>query len=420
MNKKKRTLLTTIVFLSVFWLSEIMNIPPFWFSMEPQEPKKKEAAPTLVDAPAPTDIDDINIFSFSTTVSTEDMQEEAKKAPSPTEVPKAIVGPEEAAAASSKEHPKVDMTKLKESSLYADIGISVASDFVNIREAASTESEILGKLYKDSAAKILKTQDEWYYVESGSVRGYVSSEFIKTHISDAELIEHYGEQSIQVDTDGLNVRKDRDKTSDRLDVVYRGEVYPVLETDEEWVKINIPDNKITGYVLREYVEMTVKFKKAISKEEEAELLQLQAEERAKEETTIKQQEGVDYTNSELKLLTCLVHAEAGTQSYEGKLAVANIVLNRMKSSKYPDSMKSVIYQPGQFSVARSGSLEKQLNNYDNYCSWSQKLSIKAAKAALTGSNNIGSRLYFHSYHSAVRKGYNKKKSAVKIDDQLFW
>jgi spore germination cell wall hydrolase CwlJ-like protein len=194
----------------------------------------------------------------------------------------------------------------------------------------------------------------------------------------------------------------------------------VLESDDEWVKINIPDDKITGYVMQEYVEMTVKFKKAISREEEAELLQLQAEEKAKEETAIKQQEGVDCTNDELKLLACLVHAEAGTQTYEGKLAVANIVLNRMKSSKYPDTMKAVIYQSGQFSVARSGSLEKQLSNYENYGSWSQKLSIKAAKAALAGSNNIGSRLYFHSYKAAVRKGYHKRDSAVKIDDQLFW
>ena len=135
---------------------------------------------------------------------------------------------------------------------------------------------------------------------------------------------------------------------------------------------------------------------------------------------MKHQDGVNYSNAELKLLACLVHSEAGTQSYEGKLAVANVVLNRVESSKYPDSIKSVIYQSGQFSVAASGSLSKQLDNYDNYCSTSQSLSIKAAKAALEGSNNIGTRLYFHSYKAAVNKGYDEKSTSVKLGDHLFW
>ncbi len=426
MNKKKSALVSTIVFLSVFCLSAIFNIPTSWNSIEePPEPLIKESSPVLADATVSADIDNIELFSYSTALPSEPSQEEPSVTPAPTEIPVLTepsvteVVQETAKANVSEELPK-DIAPKPERSLYADIGISIAGDFVNIREEASTDSEILGKLYQGSAAEILKTHGEWYYVESGSVKGYIKSEFLKTQISDEELIEKYGERSIQVDTDGLNVRASKDKTSNKLSVIYRGEVYPVLESDDEWVKIDIPDDKVTGYVMREYVAMTVNFRKAISKEEEAELLQLQAEERAKEETAIKQQEAVDYSRDELKLLACLVHAEAGNQSYEGKLAVANIVLNRIKSSKYPDSMKAVIYQSGQFSVARSGSLEKQLNNYENYGSWSQKLSIKAARAALSGSNNIGSRLYFHSYRSAVRKGYHKRDSAVKIDDQLFW
>ena len=129
---------------------------------------------------------------------------------------------------------------------------------------------------------------------------------------------------------------------------------------------------------------------------------------------------MDYTQEELKLLACLVHAEAGDQSYEGKLAVANVVLNRVKSRKYANTIEAVIYQPGQFTVARSGSLDKQLDRYENYSTNSQLLTIKAAKAALSGANNIGSRLYFNTYESAVNKGYDQKKNSVKIEDHLFW
>ncbi|MDF2537338.1 MAG: hypothetical protein K0S76_359 [Herbinix sp.] len=305
-------------------------------------------------------------------------------------------------------------------SKYANIGISIAENYVNIRDEASTEGKVLGKLFRDSAAEILKTEGDWYYVESGSVKGYVKSDYMKTGIPDDEIIEKYGILSIIVKVDGLNVREKPDTESDKLDVIYMNETYPVLDLTEEWIKVDITDDKEIGFVRREYAELIVDFKDAVSREEEKELERLKEEERIKKETEVKYRDGVNYTEADLKLLACLVHAEAGGQSYEGKLAVANIVLNRVKSKNHPNSIKNVIYAPGQFSVATSGSLAKQLANYDDYSSNAQRLSIKAARAALEGANNVGTRLYFHSYKSAVNKGYDDKRNCVKIDDQLFW
>lgn len=304
--------------------------------------------------------------------------------------------------------------------LYSNIGISIAKEYVNIRKDPSTDSGVLGKLYRDSAAEILSTEGDWYYVESGSVKGYAKAEYIKTGLSDEELITNFSVQNIRVDVDGLNVREEPSTEAKKLTVVYQNETYPVIEITEEWIQIEIQDENLKGYVKEEMTELIVDFKDAISKEEEQLILQLQAEERARQETAIKYRDSVSYTEQDLKLLACLVHSEAGTQSYEGKLAVANVVLNRTKSSKYPDTMKEVIYQPGQFTVAKSGSLQKQLENFGNYSSKSQKLSIKAAKDALEGANNIGSRLYFHSYKAAVKKGYDTKNKCVKLEDHLFW
>lgn len=218
----------------------------------------------------------------------------------------------------------------------------------------------------------------------------------------------------------MNVREKPDIESKKLTVVYQNETYPVIDVSDEWLKLDITDERIIGYVKREYVELLVDFEKAISKEEEEEIRKLQEEERMKRETQVKYRDEVAYTEEELKLLACLVHSEAGDQSYEGKLAVANIVLNRVKSKQYPNTIKDVIYQPGQFTVAKNGSLAKQLERYESYSSTSQLLTIKAAKAALSGANNIGNRLYFHTYKLAVKKGYDKKKNAVKIQDHLFW
>jgi len=305
-------------------------------------------------------------------------------------------------------------------SAYSDIGISIAKSYVNIRDQANTESEVKGKLYKGSAAKILEEIEGWYYIESGSVKGYVAKDYIKTGIPDDELIETFGKLRVSINAEGLNVREHADIDSKKLTVLYKNEIYHVIDLNDEWIKVDISDDGIKGYISREYVDLLVDFDKAISKEEEEKLNKLEEEKKSKKETEVKQREELDYSKEDLKLLACLVHAEAGDQSYEGKLAVANVVLNRKKSSKYPDTIKDVIYQPGQFTVAKSGSLAKQISKYDNYSSKSQLMSIKAAKAALSGSNNIGSRLYFNAYKSAVNKGYHKKKNAVKIEDQLFW
>lgn len=426
--KTKRTLFSIVVFLSVFWISIILGFDNSSYnSIEDEKPQKQSS-----------DNNNLKAISgyFGDVASNSNrlhLYEERYGNTQTDKITNGINGShnnitkEEIISDLSSDEKTEDEEDINEESepkaaqsIYSDIGISIANSYVNIRDKATTDSEIKGKLYKDAAAKILDTVGDWYYIESGSVKGYIKSEYLKTDIPDEELIEKYGKLRISVNTDGLNVRKNPDTDSERLTVIYKNEYYPVLELMDEWIKIDISDDKIVGYVSREYVELLVDFKKAVSKEEEEELKKLQEKERSKKETEIKYRDKVNYTEDELKLLACLVHAEAGNQSYEGKLAVANVVLNRVKSRKYPNTIKDVIYQPGQFSVAKSGSLAKQLTNYDNYSSKSQLLTIKAAKAALSGENNIGNRLYFNEYKAAVKRGYDKKKNSVKIEDHLFW
>ena len=450
MTKTKRALISMIVVTTVFCLSIIINIPLLF----PLNQWDHINALDVVSRDTTTDTEekqDSVIQSFSNTmVETEvfnvDEYLESKEAESrqtdsgsnqnaslteaeASESTNSMAIDDDAAETNTNIASQADesVSSAKEAveekqpeALYANIGISVAKDYVNIRKEPTTDGEVLGKLYRNSAATILSTEGDWYYVESGSVTGYVKAEFIKTGISDDELVKNYSTLNILVAVDGLNVRKEESTESKKLTVIYKNEKYPVVEVDGDWILINIEDENMKGYIKKEFSELLVDFKDAVSKEEEQKILQVQAEERAKKETEVVYNNGVSYTLEDLKLLACLIHSEAGGQSYEGKLAVANVVLNRVKSSKYPDSIKSVIYQSGQFSVAASGSLDKQLNNYDNYNSSSQLMSIKAAKDALKGANNIGSRMYFHTYTAAAKKGYTNKSSSVKLGAHLFW
>lgn len=141
-----------------------------------------------------------------------------------------------------------------------------------------------------------------------------------------------------------------------------------------------------------------------------------------------------YTKEDLKLLTCLVYAEAGNQSYKGKLAVANVVLNRKNNRQshmfgHANTIKAVVYDKKwgvQFSVTKGGSnssLAKALKMYETgkYSNKAEKKAMqeceKAAKAAFEGENNIGDYLFFRMYNKATAKKYSDH---LIIEDHIFY
>ena len=93
--------------------------------------------------------------------------------------------------------------------------------------------------------------------------------------------------------------------------------------------------------------------------------------------------------AEKELMASLIFCEAGNQPYEGQVAVGAVVLNRVKSSVYPNSVSEVIYQSGQFSPAMSGWLDRVRAN----AGYSES-ALQAAEDALNGSNPVGDCLYF--------------------------
>lgn len=161
------------------------------------------------------------------------------------------------------------------------IGISTASSFVNIRESASEEGKILGKLYADEAAAILSVDNGWALIESGSVKGYVTTAYLNMNLTKDQVIESNGKLRATILVDGLNVRKEANEDAEVLTVVYENEKYKVLEVTDKWVKISIPKEDIVGYVSIELVKVSVSFEQAISIEEEQEIIRQQKEEERK-------------------------------------------------------------------------------------------------------------------------------------------
>ena len=97
------------------------------------------------------------------------------------------------------------------------------------------------------------------------------------------------------------------------------------------------------------------------------------------------------SSSDRELLAGLIYCEAGNQSWDGKVAVGAVVLNRVASSSFASTIKGVIYESGQFSPAGSGWLDSVIANGSIPSSC-----YDAADAALAGENPIGSALYFNT------------------------
>lgn len=95
------------------------------------------------------------------------------------------------------------------------------------------------------------------------------------------------------------------------------------------------------------------------------------------------------SSSDRELLAALIYCEAVGEPYEGQVAVGAVVMNRVKSSSFPDSIREVIYQSGQFGPAITGKLDRVLasGKMTDSC-------YQAAEEALAGASPVGSALYF--------------------------
>ncbi|MFG3611460.1 cell wall hydrolase [Rummeliibacillus stabekisii] len=113
--------------------------------------------------------------------------------------------------------------------------------------------------------------------------------------------------------------------------------------------------------------------------------------------------------AEEQLLAQLVHAEAGSESFSGKVAVASVVLNRVESSKFPDSISGVIYQGGQFTPASTGAINNTPTESD----------YRAARAALAGTDTSGGALYFYNPSAAGGSWWDSMTTTAVIGGHVF-
>lgn len=111
---------------------------------------------------------------------------------------------------------------------------------------------------------------------------------------------------------------------------------------------------------------------------------------------------VAYPEDVLYWLSHIINAEAGNQPLTGKIAVGNVVLNRVNSSLFPNTVYEVIYQRGQFTPVSNGSIKLKPNEE----------SVIAAKLCLDGANTVGNALYFMNPRTSASSWMARHRSYV--------
>jgi len=288
-------------------------------------------------------------------------------------------------------------------------------EYVNVRAEASTEAAIAGRLEKGDRGIVLEVGPEWTKIESGNLVGYVSNEFCIYGLEALAYAKENCKTIATTTTDGLRIRQNMSTDSriiKRLDEGDKLVVDTSAETEDGWVAVRHNDS--TYYVSAEFVTVEMEIGTGLTTEEIEAIAREEAERKAREEQARKEAaEKVAASNAavrevdDLTLLAAIIYCEAGAEPYETQLAVGAVIMNRLESGSYPNTLYDVIYQKGQFPPATNGKVARVIAQGRANASC-----YDAARAALAGEDNTNGCYRFND-DNGTRQG-------LRLGGMVFW
>ena len=206
---------------------------------------------------------------------------------------------------------------------------------VSVRADATTDSAVIGRMFKGDAGEIVEQAEGWTMIQSGDVTGWVSDEYLAFGQEAEERAAADVPKVATVTAQTLKVRDEASTEAQVIDLIGMGETIEVGEEQDGWLEIIYSDGDV-NYVSAEYVEVSYEYGEArtIEEVEAEEAARKAAEEKEKRTANLG---AVSASADELTLLAALIQAEAGNQPYEGQVAVGAVVMNRVRSIPQFDS-----------------------------------------------------------------------------------
>lgn len=180
-----------------------------------------------------------------------------------------------------------------------------------------------------------------------------------------------------------------------------------IESEKDSLEDKVEDLK-KDLSAKKKAEQQAVFASASSSDVKKESSKPKAESKPKSESQSKSKPK-QVSNQGSHLLAKLVTAEAKGESLNGKIAVAEVVLNRVESSKFPDTLKGVIYQGNQFSPVSNGAI----NNVPT------SDAKEAVRIAMQGTNKTGGALFFYNDSIVSQSWLESKQTTTRIGNHVF-
>lgn len=292
------------------------------------------------------------------------------------------------------------------------------SNVLNVRTEPDSEAELAGYLYADCGGTVLERRDGWTKLVSGELEGWASDEYLLFGKEAQAMAENEGRTIARTTTGALRIRKEPSSDAGVYDLLEEGAEYEVVDDSQltfsegktvpdGWVAVDYGGK--TGYVSAEYVEVEflVDHGETVAQVQQREEEERQAQEEAAEKKReAEAQKAKAMASADDVLLAALIQCEAGDEPYEGQVAVGAVVMNRVKSPAYPNTIRDVIFASGQFTPAGSGQLARLLTagNVKASC-------LQAAREAIGGASPIGGATHFR--RAGGREG-------IVIGNHVFW
>ena len=310
-----------------------------------------------------------------------------------------IVDPTGRAANEDAVRELTEMSEANGAERETDLVMANVQVAMNVRAEADGESEKVGLLYKDCGGRILERKDGWTRIRSGDLVGWASDDYLLFGEDAETLANEVGNLIVQIETDTLCVRKDPETEAEAVGFIPRDEELEIIEVlDEDWISVDYEGE--TGYVSAEYVDIDFHI------DEGETLVAIQKREEEERQAKLTANRGaVVVGGDDTRLLAALIYCEAGIETYNGKLAVGAVVMNRVRSAAYPNTISGVIFASGQFTPALNGKVARVYGGDIPESCW------EAARAAINGETNVGDATHF-------RRAGNHE--GLLIDRQVFW
>ena len=288
------------------------------------------------------------------------------------------------------------------------IGVIDAKDMLDIHAEANTASAVIGQVMEDGHVAILAKYNDWVQIQAGEIAGWVPAEnLVETEISNEEAVaaneqviaertgatasedEFFAEEEVQQDETAALQAEASEAAQNEIEEVQAAEEAARLEAQAQAKAAVEEAARIEAEAQAKAAEEAARLEaeaQAKAAAEEAARIEAEAQQAALAAQTA---QTAAISAEELKLLANIIYCEAGSESYVGKVAVGNVIMNRVKSASQPNTITEVVYAKGQFSPVRNGSLQRALSSdkADAAC-------YQAAIEALAGAQPVGGKLFF--------------------------